>query len=53
MNAKRFTLLIVFLACAIASLAALPSAFTSKGNPGLYKTLRSKALGNLAKLDRH
>jgi len=53
MNAKRFTLLIVFLACAIASLAALPSAFTSKGNPGLYKTLRSIALGNLAKLDRH
>ena len=53
MNAKRFTLLIVFLACAIASLAALPSAFNSKGNPGLYKTLRSKALGNLAKLDRH
>ncbi|MCB5285764.1 MAG: transglutaminase-like domain-containing protein [Candidatus Cloacimonetes bacterium] len=52
LNAKRFALLLVLLACAFAGLAALPPAFTQKGNYELYKTLHSKALDNLGKLDR-
>ncbi len=51
-NTKRFALLFVLLACALAGLAALPPLFTRQGNPELYGSLRGKALDNLTKLDR-
>ncbi len=51
-NAKSFALIFALLACLSASLLALPPAFTEKGNPDLYKTMHSKALDNLKKLDK-
>lgn len=54
MSTLKRTLLVFLLLAAACALSAspLPEAFTARGNPRLYKKLRSQAMDNLRRLDQ-